>query len=77
MKYIGMAALIILLSISTLACASSNLNVLKLVEPRETASGITINRTAHPIVLPLETLSGTTFAGSDGELIFYGDNKGL
>ncbi len=77
MKYIGMAALIILLNISTLACASSNLNVLKLVEPRETASGITINRTAHPIVLPLETHSGATFAVSDGELIFYGDNKGL
>ncbi|SOB77085.1 hypothetical protein SAMN04488490_2847 [Marinobacter sp. LV10R510-11A] len=77
MKYIGRTALIILLSLSEIACASQDLNVLVPVEARAATSGITINRTAHPIMLPLGTLAGATFIGSEGELIVYEGNKGL
>jgi hypothetical protein len=77
MKHIGMVALIMALGLTSVAYASPAINVLTPVEPRDTASGVTINRTGHPITLPLNTLSGTTFAGSDGELIFYGGHKGL
>lgn len=77
MKYIGRIALIILLSLSAIACASQDLNVLKPVEARAATPSITINRTAHPIMLPLETLAGATFIGSEGELIAYEGDKGL
>lgn len=77
MKYFGMVALVMVISASTIACASANLKVLKPVESREVASDVTINRTAHPIALPLKTLAGAIFVGSKGELIFYDDNKSL
>jgi hypothetical protein len=77
MKHIGMVALIMALGLTSVAYASPAINVLTPVEPRDTTSGVTINRTGHPITLPLNTLSGTTFVGSDGELIFYGGHKGL
>lgn len=43
----------------------------------DTVAGITINRTGHPIVLPLRSLSGATFIGTNGELIIYPDKRGL
>lgn len=77
MKRFGTTALALLLCLSAVACASPKLNVLDPVEPREKTSGVTISRVAHPITLPLESLAGTTFIGSDGELILYDDQKGL
>lgn len=68
----------LLLCLSVVACASPpRLGVVDPFEPREETPGVTINRVAHPITLPLESLAGASFAGSDGELIVYDDRKGL
>lgn len=77
MKRFGTTALALLLCLSASACASPKLNVLVPVEPRSEAPGVTISRTAHPVTLPLESLAGATFIGSDGEPILYNKHKGL
>lgn len=77
MKRLGTTALALLLCLSASACASPKLSVLDPVEPRTETPGVTISRTAHPIKLPLESLTGATFIGSDGELILYNKRKGL
>jgi len=70
--------LALLFCLSAVACASSpKLNALDPVEPRKEAPGVTVSRVAHPITLPLESLAGASFIGSDGELILYDDRKGL
>ncbi|MGC8120177.1 hypothetical protein [Marinobacter sp. VGCF2001] len=77
MKRFGKTTLALLLCLSASACASSKLNVHDSVEPQTETAGVVISRTAHPIKLPLKSLAGATFIGSDGELILYNKLKGL
>ncbi|MGM0951875.1 MAG: hypothetical protein ACQEW7_02725 [Pseudomonadota bacterium] len=77
MKRVGTITLTLVFCLSAVACASPKLNVLEPVEQRKAVSGITISRSTHPITLPLETLAGASFVGSDGELILYNNRKGL
>lgn len=77
MKPFSTITLAVLLCLSAAACASPKLNVLEPVEPRNKAPGVTINRAAHPITLPLESLADASFVGSDGEIILYDSRKGL
>lgn len=77
MKPLRTASLTLLLCLTTTACAASKINELNPVEPRSDTNGVTISRVAHPITLPLESLAGATFIGSDGEMIFYPGQKSL
>jgi len=78
MKRFSSAALVVLLCLSAAACASSPaLNVLEPLEPRKETPVVTISLAGHPITLPLESLAGASFVGSDGELIFYEGHKSL
>ena len=77
MKPLRSAALTLLLCLTATACAAPKINELEPVEPRSDTDGVTISRVAHPITLPLESLAGATFIGSNGEVILYKDLKGL
>ena len=66
-----------LLSLFSAGCAATDLKTLEPLEPRQAEPGVTINRAGHPITLPLRSLADATFVGSDGELIFYSDEKSL
>lgn len=77
MKPFRMPPLALLLCLATTACATSKFNESDPVEPRSNTTGVTISRIAHPVTLPLKSLEGATFVGSDGELILYNDRKGL
>ncbi|WP_148861866.1 hypothetical protein [Marinobacter fonticola] len=56
---------------------AAELNQFEPVEPRAETPTITINATAHPIRLPLQSLANTLFLGDNGEIINYTPTKGI
>lgn len=77
MNHLTRLGVVLTLCFATTACSASELKQLPAVQQRDSGASITVNRVGHPIDLPLATLAGATFVGSNGELILYNDNKGL
>ncbi|MFL1454991.1 hypothetical protein ACJO5Y_11140 [Marinobacter sp. GN3S48] len=77
MNHLTRLGVVLTLCFATKACSASELKQLPAVQQRDAGASITVNRVGHPIDLPLATLAGATFVGSNGELILYNDNKGL
>lgn len=67
----------VLIALSSAQVLATDLMEFEPVEPRTDTPSITVNATAHPIRLPLQSLANTLFIGDNGEIINYSPTKGL
>lgn len=67
----------VLTGLSSAQVLAADLIEFEPVEPRTDTPSVTINATAHPIRLPLQSLANTLFIGDNGEIINYSPTKGI